>query len=361
VTRYIQASTLKLRAAPSATGKVRGRLAINSPLEVLEEKDGFTRVRVGNGKEGWVGSRFLGEAPVTVEQARERAGKTVAPKERLSWLQRAAALEPTSLEVLGELQAAYELNENKRASLMVEKLMKKLKVVEAASKGTLLATYRDGLEWRHADDEGFIEGLVPRAKWAEHGLIPEAELWALPKDGPAARVEPTALRREVWNECGGDNGLTVDLGAPYVLAHLGKPPGSWARAPTPWSDADRATLEARVRKERCKADWDCQLYTVANKGHGAYVRVLNEREIPDDDMYEFSVVDIRATAPDGALKKVYGLDTQGYILGEPVPVALRDVVGDDAPEVIFQDDCSSSVRTVEGHALFNGAFRCCGC
>ncbi len=54
--QYVAASSLKLRGEPRADAKVLGRLKVNSSVEPLEVRDGFTRVRVGNGREGWVGS-----------------------------------------------------------------------------------------------------------------------------------------------------------------------------------------------------------------------------------------------------------------------------------------------------------------
>src|SRR5687767_9320315 len=106
-TRYVQASTLNLRAAPSADAKVLGRLAIGSPLEVLEAGAApFVRVRVANGREGWVDGTFLAAAALTAGDALARAKGARDPAERLSWAQRAAAIR-SDATTLAELEASY--------------------------------------------------------------------------------------------------------------------------------------------------------------------------------------------------------------------------------------------------------------
>lgn len=61
--RTVDASALNVRAGPSTTDQVVGRLSQFEIVDVLEETpDGWALIRIeGDGIEGWVASRFLAE------------------------------------------------------------------------------------------------------------------------------------------------------------------------------------------------------------------------------------------------------------------------------------------------------------
>lgn len=59
--RYVDATSLNVRAGPSTSDRVVTRLDQNAPVIVLSElADGWALVRIGDaGTEGWVAARFL--------------------------------------------------------------------------------------------------------------------------------------------------------------------------------------------------------------------------------------------------------------------------------------------------------------
>lgn len=59
--RYVDATSLNVRAGPSISDRVMARLDQNAPVIVLSElADGWALVRIGEaGTEGWVAARFL--------------------------------------------------------------------------------------------------------------------------------------------------------------------------------------------------------------------------------------------------------------------------------------------------------------
>lgn len=55
---------ITLRSGPTLENRIIKMLGTGTPLEELEEREGWTRVRTAGGEEGWVLSRYLtGEAP----------------------------------------------------------------------------------------------------------------------------------------------------------------------------------------------------------------------------------------------------------------------------------------------------------
>jgi SH3 domain protein len=58
-TRYVSdILVIALRAAPDNDSEVIQKLYSDAPLEILEEKENFVRVRTGSGQEGWVIKRY---------------------------------------------------------------------------------------------------------------------------------------------------------------------------------------------------------------------------------------------------------------------------------------------------------------
>ncbi len=54
---------IMLRTGQSTRHEIKRQLISGTPLEVLQESEGYTRVRLQNGVEGWVLSRYLMDEP----------------------------------------------------------------------------------------------------------------------------------------------------------------------------------------------------------------------------------------------------------------------------------------------------------
>jgi hypothetical protein len=120
--RYVLASRLNLRDAPG--GRKVGRLSINSPVEVLEERGPDVSVRTKNEAEGWVPAQFLGDKPVTLPDAIAAAQSAETAEERLSWAQRAAAIDARHRQALEVLAGAYRaVNDELSAKAIDQRLV----------------------------------------------------------------------------------------------------------------------------------------------------------------------------------------------------------------------------------------------
>ena len=78
---YAQASSLNLRATPELTGRLLGKLAVNSPLRVLEEQLEWEQVETANGKRGWSAEHLWGQS---VSRRKKRRLMPVRPSIQLS-------------------------------------------------------------------------------------------------------------------------------------------------------------------------------------------------------------------------------------------------------------------------------------
>lgn len=58
-TVYVTASALNVRTGPSAGAEVIGRVRRAEPLFVLENRDGWLRVRLHDGSNGWVAAQYV--------------------------------------------------------------------------------------------------------------------------------------------------------------------------------------------------------------------------------------------------------------------------------------------------------------
>ena len=64
VTKYVSDEfEIMLRTGQSTQHEIRRQLKSGTPLEVLQEGEGYTQVRLQNGIEGWVLSRYIIDQP----------------------------------------------------------------------------------------------------------------------------------------------------------------------------------------------------------------------------------------------------------------------------------------------------------
>lgn len=77
--RWTQGAPLELRSGAGLGYRVLGRVAPGQRLDVLQDGDGWFRVRTGEGQEGWIVAEFL----ATSAPPRERVGQLEAETARL--------------------------------------------------------------------------------------------------------------------------------------------------------------------------------------------------------------------------------------------------------------------------------------
>jgi len=102
---------LNVRAGPGAEHRPLGAITTGDPVEILEQSNGWTRVRTESAEDGWIPSGFLQEEPpavVRLEQVeteasklRQRVDELTAEAERLRAAQEqaAASVEQQSKEI----------------------------------------------------------------------------------------------------------------------------------------------------------------------------------------------------------------------------------------------------------------------
>jgi hypothetical protein len=361
---YVLASSLNLRVAPDASAGKKGTLTVNSPLEVLEQKDDWARVRARNGTEGWVVGTYLSDRPLHVDQARAEAAKAAGEGDAhlaVSWWQRAAAIDDAP-EVLEGLAAAYEAAGQTAAAAQVRSQLQWPARMLFLRPGWGEADDEVRAIWRVAFDVGG-DGPIPRSKWASMGLDPEEPWWVLPAEGPAIPAEVTGFARGSYNECAGDAWVSVTLkladagqAEQAVLAHRGDPPESWTTS-IPGSRPTRASALALVKEDArslLKAPESVNARLVATEGGwmGSVWWETGEYTELGAPVLKLASVEV----------------AQDVVLGEPretgkVPIlaAVRDVTGDGAVEQVFSGSCEAYVLDVDGKVRARTPYGCCGC
>ncbi|MCB9651985.1 MAG: SH3 domain-containing protein [Deltaproteobacteria bacterium] len=361
-TLYVQASTLRLRDKPTAKSKTKGRLSINFPLRILREEGEFVEVRALNQSTGWVGKAFLGPTRVTVEGALEQARSAKTPQDRLTWLQRAAALSPSDLEIMTQLRDTYRELKDAKAAAMVDTLVTVLKrrwfpIPQHLDPGVWV-------EWHEAEWPG-AETQIPKKDWAKYDVTEDLVFWVLPEHGAAVPARVAEVWPDSWNECGGVTGINLKLdvklppGERALVAVLGEPPASWKRpAPAPDKAPIEAAFEAYVAKALAgRGEVFKSLAVFPGGGYGVaavYLGPADEHEIVGK--YELHRVELDAA---GRINKATKRTEEVLFL--QLPVARRDVTGDGNVETIYDDNCSTYVESKDGAPLFSSYMRCCGC
>lgn len=127
---------LGVHQEPSLTSTIVTLVPPGTSLEVLEQRDGLARVRLGDGTEGWVDGRYLSE--------------TISPSEKADGLE--AELVQTATELARARERAaeleYQLNrEKERARIMEADILKARKGFESklANSGNTAAASADAL------------------------------------------------------------------------------------------------------------------------------------------------------------------------------------------------------------------------
>lgn len=334
---YVVASELRVRATPSASGKVLGTLSINAPVTTQGTADGFVHITTGSGTEGYVAEAFLGPTPLTLDEALTRARST----SDLSWWQRAAALDTSSREALAGLEAAYRAAGRAAEAERVKQQLAWPHEVLIAARSRRLRSFdaHDVMVVQFRVNSGADGGLLSKAVWTAKGI---PETWAvLPDIG--APVQGTV--REVWagahNECSGTDVIEVVLDVPLpegrrpLAASRGAVPASWSTdGPAPTTP--RAAAEAVVEKEGKKHGGEGKVVRtgVSRVGERWRGRILSGFGEPGDPwtVVEGWVDGDRFVRDPRPLED----DVDGFM-----ELGRRDVDGDGVIERIFGDPCMS--------------------
>lgn len=94
-----------IRRGPSIEHKIIAFVRSNQPVEILEEEGEWSYVRLKNGKEGWILSRFLVEGPTKEEIVEQLRTENERLKEEHSFLKEEnARLKAESLEQQSKIE-----------------------------------------------------------------------------------------------------------------------------------------------------------------------------------------------------------------------------------------------------------------
>ncbi len=357
--QFVQASTLKLRAEPRKDGLLKGRLRINYPVEMQEERNGFALVALKNGSTGWVGRAFLGPEPVTKTSALAKAKAAASAKEKLTWLQRAAAVASSDVDTLKKLAQAYEDGGETKSANVVRRLIGHLDrrwyPVVPRSDGEVW------IEWRAFEQPTKLME-VPKSRWGDYGVTDELELWLLGSHGGAVKARVVKAEIVVRNECGGDEGLDVRLdaaladGANPLVATLGAPPKSWLEDAPAAGVADlRNELQRRAAtKPRDYGPAVVRTYVRDGVARGAIAFVTGEGA---DPMTSAWTIETFVAGKSGAERVGESKKDTMFL---DLPIGERDITGDGAVDRVTTDGCATTIHS-DGISIATSAFRCCGC
>jgi hypothetical protein len=365
--RYVQASVLKLRTESSEDSELRGRLAINTPLELLETRASWAKVRVANGVEGWVVASYLAPEPLTVDRALERGQSTG----ELSWYQRAAAIEQTP-RTLEPLLMKYRTEQDApRAEIVSRQLAFSQDILLRPLGYAHLGRDPWPIEWRHDTYivGEFVEGELEPWELAQEGLTLGETWWLLPPSGPAVEGKLVGASRELWSECSGDRGVTVFveavLDAEPFAATRKPPPESWMKqGPSSTRGAEEAQRLVEQHADALHETHWVTVTPVEGGWRGQIVWSLAPEEHDDPppdgiDWYDIEAVVVQVLLPDQGPIQELSRSQQLEMLVS-VPAAYRDVDGDgDIDEVL--DGCATELHDADGTLLRSSADRCCGC
>jgi uncharacterized protein YgiM (DUF1202 family) len=103
---YVLGSSVNMREEPNLNSKIVITLPINSQVVVVLSENGWAKVHDQyQGWIGWINQEFLGLNPQTYNEMWNNYRKTPLNdfRNRIKWLERARALEPTNVDTIDEL------------------------------------------------------------------------------------------------------------------------------------------------------------------------------------------------------------------------------------------------------------------
>ncbi|MCO4745869.1 MAG: SH3 domain-containing protein [Proteobacteria bacterium] len=366
--RYVLASRLNLREEPGGT-KV-GRLKINSPVTILEEDGENVKIRVQNGKEGWVPMSFLVPEPIHIPGALEKAKAAATAKERLAWTQRASALDFRHRGALEALAAAYRESGDAETAARIDSQLEWPDNILLAGDHTSAGQSPIVLEWgtvpwesyeqMRADDE-MEDRDLSAAEMRSRGVNVGDPVWVLPNAGPAVQGKVQGMRMQLFNECGGTFGYVLIVNAElpsdqHAIAYtIEDAPKSW-KQPAP--SRDTAAAEAAVRKLLPKGP--AYAFHAAAYADGVRVRVGWEKVSEEEDMPMWSIRDYQVYR-DGKAAEVGRMDDVYSYIGYSYPAAGRDIDGDGRLDMILEGECMAVLQDADGVTRASSEMLCCGC
>ena len=391
-TVYVNASKLHLRKTPSTTAPSLVRLPTNAPLVVVATEGEWLKVKIGDGREGFVAASMTAKEQLTLDAAIAHAAGSKDAKERVTWLERAAALQ-SSREVLRDLAVALNASGDvKRAALIEQRVSWPDDVMLVArSTGTsvsieLPVAVQDNNQpmedTNKLDERGGRAATDAEIKaW---GVVVGEAWWVLPARGLAVRAKVKSARMEILNECGGTWGAILELEMASSLANdvaiaatrRAEPPASWRTATPVVPDVAKAEAAVRAALSGMKGFGEAQVRLASDARGDVIARawwVPPERMKVELEFYEQThrVLSLKlARAKDGAWKASVVDDGTGSHMNPFYPVARRDIDGDGAFDTFLSDDCSVRVVMDAGTLKYDdGATvvraqtenRCCGC
>lgn len=355
---HVVASSLNLRDGPSSSAKKIGKLPINAPVRVLERSGEFAKIRAANGTEGWVAGGFLAPDPLTLESARQQA--TDAPSERLSWLQRAAAIEPRDRDVLTDLAAAYRDTGDTGAADRIAKQLEwphDVLLIAPSHRRKDLA-----VQWAFNDlgELTWANRLLKPGEIERLG-IPTEGWWVLPDHGAALPATVDHVWAGGHNECAGTSVIEVVLkaelppGTVAVAASRGEPPKIWTEpGPTPKISREKAQKLADTFVAEKAGKARAKQTGIAPSGDGWFgVGLWGSGEFMDD----ITKVDFTISATGELTASKPRTQADDFL-----PRGLRDVDGDGAIETVWSDGCMAIAGPVDEDTWkrFTDSW-CCGC
>lgn len=176
---YVAADRLRLRDAPK-TGTQRATLGINTPLDVVKAHGDWLEVEEPVcGVRGFLPKALLADTPLTAAEAERRADAARDPQVRLTWLERALALDGRRQDLFKQL---LEVRTQLGKPLALTELREYLAERRLGPALTGLGIFREG-----------------------DALVEDGEVWwGLFVDGEAASLAPACAQVKVSHEEGED-------------------------------------------------------------------------------------------------------------------------------------------------------------